>query len=105
MTVYVYRPKHPDADKNGMVPFSVARADERKGPYIISDNMQPLKHHGTGRIIDSKSAFRNDTKASGCIEIGTEVPKQRQPISLDRGQRREAIRRSIYELRNGYRNT
>lgn len=67
----------------------------------ISDIMDPVKHHGTGRIIDSKSKFRADTKASGCVEIGTEMPKARQPIQLDRGQRREAIRQSLYNYRNG----
>lgn len=67
----------------------------------ISDTMEPIKHMGTGRVIDSKSKFRADTKASGCVEIGNETPKARQPIQLDRGQRREAIRQSLYNYRNG----
>lgn len=67
---------------------------------VISDTMQPLKHHGTGRMIDSKSKFRADTKACGATEIGNEHPKQRQSIPLDRGQRREAIRKALYQARN-----
>ena len=102
MTVFVYRPKHPNADKRGMIPLSVARADYRKnGPYVVSDSMQPLKHMGTGRVIDSKSLFRNETKASGCVEIGNEQPRPRQSIPLDKGSRREAIRKALYHLRNG----
>lgn len=67
---------------------------------IQSDIMRPIMHHGTGRIIDSKSAFRRDTKASGCVEIGNDAVMPRTPIRLDRRQRREAIKQSIYNLRN-----
>lgn len=102
MTVYVYRPKHPDCDENGMVPLSIAHESPRnRAPNVISDIMQPLRHHGTGRVIDSKAKFRQDTKASGCIEIGTETPKHRNQIPLDRGQRRDAIRKALYHARNG----
>jgi len=69
-------------------------------PYVISDNMEPLKHHATGAVISSKRAFSRETRAAGCIEIGTEPIHPRKPILLDRGARREAIQRSIYELRN-----
>jgi hypothetical protein len=72
-------------------------------PYVISDNMDPLKHHGTGEILTSKRAFSKATRASGCIEIGNEVMPARKPIVLDKGKRRDDIRRTIYELRNGIR--
>lgn len=71
-----------------------------KGPYVISDHMDPVKHHATGRIHDSKSQFRKDTKASGCVEIGNEMGKSRKPIPLDKRQRRDDIARTIYNLRN-----
>lgn len=101
MTVYVYRPKHPDCDENGMVPLSIAHESKRQSaPNVISDIMDPIRHHGTGKIIDSKSRFRQDTKASGCVEIGNETIKPRRPIPLDRGERRDAIRRTLYHLRN-----
>lgn len=103
MTVFVYRPKHPDADENGMVPLSIAGPKQlaRPAPGVISDMMNPVKHHGTGRVIDSKSRFRADTKASGCIEIGNEPIRPRHPIRLDRRERREAIQRTVYNLRSG----
>lgn len=95
MTVYILR--------NGKI---VERdLDHHESPRwvtgVISDTMVPMRHHGTGRTLDSKSAFRADTKASGCIEIGDHIPKPRVPIQLDRGQRRDAIRQSLYRLRNG----
>lgn len=84
-----------------MIDASLDYAFERgSAPAVHSDTMAPTKHMGTGRIIDSKSKFRADTRASGCIEIGNEMPKARQPIQLDRRDRREAIKRSFYEARN-----
>lgn len=95
MTVYIRR--------NGKV--IERKGLDRESPGwvtgVISDTMQPTKHHGTGRVIDSKSKFRSDTKASGCYEIGTEIPRARKPIALDKGQRKDAIRKAIYDLRNG----
>ncbi len=69
-------------------------------PYVISDNMEPTKHHGTGRMISSKRAFSAETRRAGMVELGNEPIRARKPIPLDKGQRREAIKRSIYELRN-----
>lgn len=69
-------------------------------PYVISDNMEPLKHHGTGKIISSKRAFSKETRAAGMIELGNEPIKARKPIPLDKRQRREDIKRTVYELRN-----
>lgn len=70
------------------------------GPYVISDTMDPMKHMGSGRVIDSKARFRAETSATGCIEIGNERIQTRKPIPLDRRQRRDDIGRAIYELRN-----
>jgi hypothetical protein len=70
-------------------------------PYVISDEMRAAKHHATGRIITSKREFSRETRAAGCIELGNEPIRPRKPILLDKGQRREAIRKTIYDLRNG----
>lgn len=80
-----------------------ARQAKRYGavPYVISDEMRAMKHHGTGEIIDSKAKFRQATRAAGCVEIGNEPIKSRPKIQLDRGKRRDDIRRVIYEIRNG----
>jgi hypothetical protein len=96
---YVYRPNDPNCDEFGMVMVDIAKPIDR-GPMVISDHMEPMKHHGTGRILDSKSEFRKDTKSMGCIEVGNEAIKPKSPIKLDRRQRRDDIRKAIYELRN-----
>ena len=96
MMTYVYR--------NGKLIDKSQAYDEPKlwKTSVISDSMAPIKHHGTGRIHDSKAKFRADTKAIGGVEIGNEPIRPRQRIPLDRGQRREALRKSIYMLKNGY---
>lgn len=71
-------------------------------PHVISDNMDPLKHHATGEIMTSKRAFARTTRAMGCVELGNEPIQARKPIPLDKRQRREDIKRTIYQLRNGY---
>src|ERR1700759_3418347 len=98
---WVYRPNHPKANENGMVDRSEAGFScKNSAPYVISDTMEPTKHMGSGQVIDSKAKFRAETRATGCIEIGNEAIKPRQPIKLDGGQRRESIRKAIYDLKN-----
>lgn len=73
-------------------------------PNVIRDGMDPTVHMATGRVFESKSAFRRETKAAGCIEVGDHKFKaKRDPIKLDRHERVDAIKRSIYDLRNGRR--
>ena len=97
---YLYRPNHPKADKFGMVEWSLGIGPLHPAVYVISDTMDMVKHHGSGRMFDSKSNFRKETKACGMVEVGNEPIKQRKQIRLDKGQRRDAIRKAIYELRN-----
>jgi len=98
---YVHRPNHPQADQFGMVEAGLVDYEVRNtAPYVISDTMEPLRHHGTGKVIDSKARFRADTRASGCIEIGNEPGRPRQPIKLDKRKRAQDIQRAIHQLRN-----
>ena len=69
-------------------------------PNVISDNMDPLKHHGTGRIISSKREFSRETRQAGMVEIGNEPIKARKTVRLDKRERVDAIRKAIYTLRN-----
>jgi len=105
----VYRPNHPDASENGMVDASIAGEKNSKDPkfYVISDTMEPTRHMATGKYFTSKSEFRKETKAAGCVEVGNDSsimnPKPRKPIPLDRRKRVDDIRRTIWELKNGIR--
>ena len=100
----IYRPNHPMANQNGLVDRDLV-CEEKHGsaPYIISDAMDTTWHPATGKRHTSKAAFRADTRASGCIEVGNDssLTKSRKPVQMDRAKRRDDIRRSLYELRNG----
>jgi hypothetical protein len=99
MTTFVYR--------NGkLVDKRVAPPKEGKhgsAAFVISDEMAPTRHMADGKFYTSKVKFRQATRDHNCIEVGTETAtllKPRKPIELDRGARREAIQRTIYEMRN-----
>jgi len=75
-------------------------------PYVVSDCMPETRHMVDGNYYTSKAKFREVTRANGCEEVGTETAymlKPRQKVKLDRGKRREDIKKAIYTLRNGKR--
>ena len=98
MPTYVYRDGEV-IEKHLAQPLVSSNA----APNVISDIMSETRHMATGKYHTSKAAFRADTKASGCIEVGTDpaISRPRKPIPLSREKRREDIRRTIYDLRNG----
>jgi hypothetical protein len=82
-------------------PEKCHRQSKSNAPYVISDTMEPTKHMASGRLIDSKAKFRAETKATGCVELGNEPIRQRAPVRLDKRERREAIQKAMYQLRQG----
>ncbi len=52
-----------------------------KSHYVISDTMDAMRHPITGKFMDSKSKFREITRANGCVEVGNE--KMRDTRQLD----------------------
>ena len=74
-----------------------------EAPNVISDIMSETRHMADGKYYTSKSEYRKATRAAGCIEVGNETKAlltPRKPVQLDRGQRRDDIRKTIYDLRN-----
>jgi hypothetical protein len=104
MTKVVYRPDDPRSNDNGMLDASLAY-EPYTGPgfHVISDEMNATRNMADGRYYTSKHKFREATKAMGCIEVGNDpaINRPRKPIPIDRAKRRDDIRRTIYELRNG----
>ena len=103
MPTYKYRPNHPSCDEFGMVEAHLAY-DYAPGaaPNIISDTMPPTRHMADNNTYESKSQFRKATKAAGCLEVGNDYSTKARPqVTLDRGKRRDDIRRAFYEVRNG----
>jgi hypothetical protein len=98
MATYVYR-NGKLVKKHLAEPLYTASA----APNVISDIMPETRHMANNKRYTSKSQFRAATKAAGCIEYGNETAtllKPRKPVTLDRGRRREDIKRAIYDLRN-----
>lgn len=98
MTTYVYRGGKL-VDKR----FAPSREKHGEASFVISDEMAATRHMADGKHYTSKAKFREATRAAGCVEVGTETQtllKPRAPVQLDRGQRRDAIRQAIHQLRN-----
>lgn len=69
-------------------------------PNVIRDELdKPLRHMGTGRMLTSKSAFRNEDKSIGATCIGNESVRPRKPIEMPRAG--PDIKRAIEQLRGG----
>jgi hypothetical protein len=63
---------------------------------VISDTMDPTEHVD-GKFYDSKTKFREVTKANGMIEIGNDPARLRKPSKpkADPAKRREAVKKAI----------
>jgi hypothetical protein len=105
MTTWTYRPEHPEADEFGFVLKEKLYARPESRTYVISDDLGAmLEHHGysDGRKTDSKSKFREWTRAAGLVEKGNDRDRtpRRQGDSL-----KEVIRDVAYAtemVKNGY---
>ncbi len=69
-----------------------ASSRRRGNSGIISDTMDGMFHPANGKMYDSKSRFRDETRARGCIEVGNEVQVDRVDRSLPSGLREEINR-------------
>lgn len=92
-TVYVWR------EGLGVIPKDQAEPLNASA-YLIRDQMDPIVHHATGQLVDSKSRFRAMTKAAGCIEVGNEVQKPRQ---RPREDLTKDVAKAVRMVREGYR--
>jgi hypothetical protein len=98
---WLYRPNHPLADEFGMVEkHMVMPAESKPGLYVISDTMPHMKHPGTGRMLDSKAEFRRDTRASGCVEVGTDpgIRQEKPRPTVSTAEYVQDVKRAIQEL-------
>jgi hypothetical protein len=93
MTIYVMR--NGRLVKKSLAAFACV-------PCVISDSMDMLKHPGTGAMIDSKSRFREHTRASGCVEVGTDPAGAREKPRYEPSVLEivHDVKRAIAELRS-----
>lgn len=99
---FVYRPDHPEADENGMVPKRLASPIMSNGVahHVISDTMDPLQSMADGKVYDSKSMMRAAYRAHGYEECGNDPAITRDPgLSRISSSGIEAdVKRAIQEL-------
>ena len=74
----------------------------RKTPYIIRDSMAAAMHPATGQTLDSKSRFREITRAHGLVEVGNDTPTTPTKPVLSREERKRDIAEAINMLEAGY---
>lgn len=112
---YRYKPDHPLANANGFVDveelYGFNSTEDMRAVlgntvvsvHYIPDEMAATRNMVDGKHYTSKHKFRAATKQAGCVEVGDQVHhlKPKQEIVPDRRQRREDIKKAIYELRNG----
>lgn len=118
---WLYKPGHILANERGFVTkedyhahkfytepdLRMMNGNEPVVVHYIADEMPPTRHMACPighKLYTSKKKFRDETKARGCTEVGNNVeglaPKKYIPPT-DRRERREAIRHSIKQLREG----
>lgn len=71
-------------------------------PAIIRDTQEPLMHPATGQIFDSKSRFREVTKAHGLTEIGNDKQTIHNPRAEFAKSRKADIAQAIEMVEQGY---
>lgn len=75
-----------------------------EAPFVQTDSMDLLKHHGNGKYYDSKSGFRRVTKALGYEERGdAESVADNKPKMVGMTERdyHESIQKSWAQLKSG----
>lgn len=72
-------------------------------PYLKRDQMDPTWHPATGKMFESKAAFRAETKAAGCVEVGDDssLTAPRKAILPSKEKRVEDIKKAIDDLSSG----
>jgi hypothetical protein len=71
-------------------------------PAIHRDTMTEAVHPATGQMLDSKSRFREITKAHGLVEVGNDTQNyQKAPVAVD-ASRKKDIADAIQMLEQGY---
>lgn len=71
------------------------------GPMLISDAMPALRHMASGRVHESKSTFRRDTKSYGCVEVGSDAPTKRPKLDTKLPKPQQDIAEAWSQLEAG----
>jgi hypothetical protein len=73
-----------------------------KFPAIIRDTMDAAWHPATGEMMDSKSRFREVTKAHGLVEVGNDCQNRQNPAADLAKDRKQDIAEAWQMVEQGY---
>ena len=71
-------------------------------PAIHRDTMSAAVHPATGQVMDSKSRFRDVTKAHGLVEVGNDYRNNQNPRTTDVKSRKKDIAEAFRMVEQGY---
>ena len=99
----LYRPNHPQANENGMVPKHLAppKIVADKAKHSVMSDIEPYRSvaadvNGDRTVIGGRRQHREFLRRNGYTEVGTEfVPSRHEELS--RADRIADIRRSLGE--------
>ena len=77
------------------------RPPPRRTPYIIRDTMDAAWHPATGEMMDSKSRFREATRAHGLVEVGNDWRNSQNPRMDDVNSVKKDVAEAIERLEAG----
>lgn len=77
------------------------RPPPRRTPYIIRDAMDAAMHPATGEMMDSKSRFREATRAHGLVEVGNDWRNSQNPRMDDVNSVKKDVAEAIERLEAG----
>lgn len=95
-----------DRDLQKMIPIEDAKLkpSNARNKGIIEDTMEATMHPSNGKVYDSKSAFRAESKARGLQEVGNDWngaadSYKKQAPKVDRGKLESAYRAALEKVR------
>ena len=77
------------------------RPPPRRFPAIHTDGMQAAIHPATGQVMDSKSRFREATRAAGLVELGNDYRTNQNPRFDDVESVKKDVAEAIGRLEAG----
>lgn len=80
-----------------------------QGPAVISDDVgagvNGLRHMPSGKMMDSKSAHRRETKARGLEEVGNQTDFASQKVAHKPGEYGEMVKAAAEQIQGNWNGT
>ena len=99
-TLY-YWDKKEGCLKEGYPPPAVEFPRYGEAPLYISDEMRPCRHPMTGQVIESRKAWAQTNKATGCIDCSEPIHKKERSKEEKDKDWMQAMEKAIAQVDSG----